>query len=107
VWGGHLLLAEADRVEGIDAALAAEMRIEAIAPLAWSGRVQEALTVAMDAHRRTLGLGDDLAARAGLLLDVLRILVGDPQRDWPLFEASLARLAGRPLSADPALGLFL
>ena len=107
LWAGHLLLAEADRVEGVDAALAAEMRVEAVAPIGLSGRVQEALTVAIDAHRRALGLGDDdLAARAGLLLGLARILDGDPQRDRRLFEASLARLAGRPLSADSALGLF-
>ena len=77
LWAGHLLLAEADRVEGVDAALAAEMRVEAVAPIGLSGRVQEALTVAIDAHRRALGLGDDdLAARAGLLAR----LGADPRR---------------------------
>jgi DNA-binding CsgD family transcriptional regulator len=103
---GHLLLAEADRVEGVDAALAAEMRVNAVTPIALSGRVQEALTAAVDAHRRVLDVDDDLAARAGLMLGVVRILAGDPHSDWPLFQASLARLARRPLSADSLLGLF-
>ena len=64
--------------------------------------------MAIDAHRTAVGLGDDdLAARAGLLLGMARILAGDPQRDRMLFEASLARLAGLPLSADSALDLLL
>ena len=104
---GHLLLAEADRVEGVDAALAAEMRIDTAPAMSLSGRVPEALTVAIDAYRRAQGLDDDLAARAGLLLGMARILAGDPQSDRPLFEASLARLAGRPLAADSALDLLV
>jgi DNA-binding CsgD family transcriptional regulator len=103
---GHLLLAEADRVQGTDAALAAEMRVEAAGAIGLSGRAQEALTVAIDAHLRAQGFGDDLAARAGLLLGLERILAGDPHRDRPLFEASLARLVGRPSSADSALDLL-
>ena len=104
---GHLLLAEADRVEGADPALSAEMRVEAATAISLSGRVQEALTVAVDAYHRALGLGEDLAARAGLMLGLIRILAGNPHTDRPLFEASLARLVGRPLSADSALGLFI
>ena len=102
---GHLLLAEADRIEDADAALAAEMRVEAVPAMSLSGRLQEALTVAIDAHRRAQRLGGDLAARTGLMLGLARILAGDPQSDRPLFEASLARLARPPRSADPALGL--
>ena len=41
-------------MEGIDATLAAEMRLEAIAAIGLSGRVQEALSLAIDAHQ---GLG--------------------------------------------------
>ena len=105
---GHLLLAEADRIEGVDAALAAQMRVEAVPAIGLAGRVHEELKVAIDAHRTAAGLGDDdLAARAGLLLGMARILAGDPQSDRMLFEASLARLAGRPLSADSALDLLL
>jgi hypothetical protein len=103
---GRLLLAEADRVEGVDAALAAQMRVEAAAAIGLAGRVQEDLTVAIDAHRTAVALGDDdPSARSGLLLGMARILAGDPQSDRPLFEASLARLAGQPLSADSALDL--
>ena len=105
---GHLLLAEADRVEGVDAALAAQMRVEAVPAIGLAGRVHEELEVAIDAHRTAMGLGDDdLAARAGLLLGMARILAGDPQSDRMLFEASLDRLVGRPLSADSALDLLL
>ena len=104
--GGRLLLTEAGRVKAVDAALAAEMRIEAVSAISLSGRVREALTVAIDAHREALGFGDDLAARAGLLLAKTRILTGDPNPGRPLFEASLARLASRPLSTESALGLF-
>ena len=104
--GGRLLLAEAARVEGVDPALAAEMRIQAISAISLSGRVHEALAVAIDAHRRASGLDDNLASRAGLLLAKARILVGDPHTDRALFEASLARLASRPLSTESAFGVF-
>jgi DNA-binding CsgD family transcriptional regulator/tetratricopeptide (TPR) repeat protein len=103
---GHLLLAEADRIEDVDPALAAAMRVEAAPAISLSGGIQEALPVAIDAHRRALDVDDDLAARAGLMLGLMRILAGDPHSDRPLFEASLARLTGRPLTADSALGLF-
>lgn len=106
LWGGRLLLAEANRVQGVDAALAAEMRVEAISAMSLSGRVQEALTVAIDAHHRAVGFGGDLSARAGLLLGKTRILAGDPGSDRALFEASLARLASQPPSAESGLGLF-
>ncbi len=104
---GRLLLAEAGRVEGVDAALAAQMRVEAAAAIGLAGRVQEDLTAAVGAYRTATALGDDdLSARAGLLLGIVRILAGDPQRGRPLLEASVARLPGQPLSADSALDLF-
>jgi DNA-binding CsgD family transcriptional regulator/tetratricopeptide (TPR) repeat protein len=108
LWAGRLLLAEASRVEGMDAALAAKMRVEAVPAIGVAGRVQEGLTVAIDAHRAAARIGnDDLAARAGLLLGTAQMIAGDPHSDRPLFEASLARLASRLRSAESALDLFL
>jgi DNA-binding CsgD family transcriptional regulator/tetratricopeptide (TPR) repeat protein len=104
---GRLLLAEAGRVEAVDAALAAEMRVGAAPAISLSGRVREARSVAADAHRTAAGLGDaDLTARAGLSLSMARILTGDPQHDRTLFEASLARLEGLQPSADSELDLL-
>ena len=104
---GRLLLAEAGRVEGADAALAAQMRVDAAAAIGLAGRVQEYLTAAADAYRTAIALDDDdLSALGGLQLGMVRILAGDRQHGRPLLEASVARLAGQPVSADSALGLF-
>jgi DNA-binding CsgD family transcriptional regulator len=105
---GHLLLAEASRIERADAALAAKMRVEAIPAFGLAGRIREQTEVAVGAHRAAAGFSDgDLSTRAGLLLGLARILAGDPHSDRVLFEASLATLVGRPMSADSALPLLL
>jgi len=55
LWAGRLLLTEADSVEGLNAALAAQMRVEAAPAIGLAGRVQEELAVAIDAHRAAAG----------------------------------------------------